>query len=168
MSPNRRQHRDGKYRDGRYSDAAPRRARPSEEGLPLIKVVGQSGSGKSTLVQFLRQMGYNARPVSQEHSHIPNLWQQFDRPLFLIYLSVNEAAARARRPNSDINPVAMNEELARLSHAREHADLRVDTSDLSAADVAKLALTFLQRHNVRHADGPLPPISPTGAPRRSA
>ena len=48
--------------------------------LPLIKVVGISASGKSTLVKALRQRGYRARPVSQEHSNVPSLWQQFEEP----------------------------------------------------------------------------------------
>ena len=67
--------------------------------LPLNKVVGVSASGKSTLVAGLRQAGYYARPVSQEHSHLPDLWQQFDRGRVLIYLDNDLESQRQRRPD---------------------------------------------------------------------
>ena len=54
--------------------------------LPVIKVVGVSAGGKSTLVRLLRERGYDARAVSQEHSEVPTLWKQFEPPRVLIYL----------------------------------------------------------------------------------
>ena len=51
--------------------------------LPVIKVVGVSAGGKSTLVRALREHGYDARAVSQEHSHSATLWKQFDVPRVL-------------------------------------------------------------------------------------
>jgi len=140
----------------------------SDELLPLIKVVGTSGSGKSTLVAGLRKRGYNARPVSQEHSDVPDLWQQFDRPFVLIYLHADLAAQQARRPGSASGEESFRQEQRRLAHARRAADLRIDTSALTVQNVLELAAIFLDHVRVRHADHPLGPIPLTGSATLSA
>ena len=71
---------------------------PSERPLPLIKVVGISAAGKSTLVQALRQLGYDAKPISQEHSYIPTLWRRFSLAHLLLYLDNDLVGQRRRRP----------------------------------------------------------------------
>jgi RNase adaptor protein for sRNA GlmZ degradation len=129
-------------------------------------VVGISGSGKSTLVRALRAAGYDARPVSQEHSKVPSLWQQFDRPLYLIYLHANVEDQQARRPDVTWSVAAHQEEVLRLSHAREHADLRIDTSALAAEGVYRVASTFLARQRVRRANHPLEALPATGSAAR--
>ena len=138
----------------------------SELPLPLIKVVGISASGKSTLVAILRQAGYNARPVSQEHSYIPDLWDQFEHPFVLISLNVDIDAQRRRRPDVTWEHSAHHQERARLANAADHADLQVDTSQIPAEEVSKIVLTFLSRIKVRHQTEPLPPLSSTGSARR--
>jgi RNase adaptor protein for sRNA GlmZ degradation len=134
--------------------------------LPLIKVVGVSGSGKSTLVEGLRGHGYNARPVSQEHSSIPNLWQQFDRPYSLIYLHVDLEAKRNRRPDITWTAEDLNLEERRLAHARDHADLRLNTSALSPHAVLELTLLYLRSTNTKHAGFALPHLPRTGSAQR--
>jgi hypothetical protein len=138
-------------------------ALPKSRRLPLIKVVGVSASGKSTLVAGLRQAGYDARPVSQEHSNVPDLWRQFEPPRYLIYLSVSLDSQQLRRP--DVTWTASNRrtEEARLAHAREHADLRIDTTHFSARDVLRLACTDLRRRRISHAAVPLAPVLATGS-----
>lgn len=141
------------------------------KALPIIKVVGMSASGKSTLVKRLRALGYDARPVSQEHSNIPTLWQHFDQPAYdnphwLIYLDARLACQRARRPDVSWTPKWHQTEQSRLGHARGRADFRVDTSDMTPAAVAEVVLIFLRRHQIEHADEALPPITPTGGGRR--
>jgi predicted ATPase len=143
-------------------------ATKKDNRLPLIKVVGTSGSGKSTLVAGLRKLGFNARPVSQEHSDVPDLWQQFDRPFILIYLHADLAAQQARRPGSAAAEESFRQERRRLAHARRAADLRIDTSALTAKDVLELAVIFLDHVRVTHADHPLGPIPLTGSATRSA
>ena len=139
--------------------------------LPLIKIVGMSASGKSTLVKGLRAAGYDARPVSQEHSNIPDLWRQFDasdygKPMWLIYLDASLDSQRARRPDVSWDEKWWRIEQARLQHARAHADLRIDTSAMSPLQVLDLALLFLQDRGVVHANDPLPPVAPTGGVRK--
>ena len=131
--------------------------------LPLIKIVGISGSGKSTLVHALRQAGYNARPISQEHSNVHDLWQQFDRATLLIYLNTSEASQHSRRPDVTWDAAAFQDEKNRLAHAWDHADLRIDTAGLTPAAVLQVALAYLTRRKIRHANGPLLPIPATGS-----
>ncbi|HRW06634.1 MAG TPA: hypothetical protein P5121_16130 [Caldilineaceae bacterium] len=131
--------------------------------LPLIKVVGISASGKSTLVKALRQRGYRARPVSQEHSNVPSLWQQFEEPEILIHLDIVLEAQQKRRPDVSWDQRALREEKARLAEAQGHANLKINTSDQTSESVLKIALTFLKQERVRHADHPLPPIRATGS-----
>lgn len=131
--------------------------------LPVIKVVGVSASGKSTLVQALRQAGYDARPVSQEHSHLPDLWQRFDRPLYLIVLDADLPAQLARRPDVPWSVENLTEERNRLAHAIAHADLHINTSAMAAEQVLAVARAFLEHHRVAHATTPLPPVAATGS-----
>ena len=135
----------------------------ASQNLPVIKVVGTSGSGKSTLVACLRPRGFDARPVSQEHSDIHDLWQRFDRPFVLIHLSVSPAQQQARRPGRSWKYVDLLQEEMRLAHAREAADLRVDTSEFDAQHVCDLVVTFLHEIGVREADDPLGPVRATGS-----
>lgn len=145
-----------------------RPAAKQEDRLPLIKVVGASGSGKSTLVAGLRKLGYRARPVSQEHSDVPDLWQQFDRPFVVIYLYCDLATQRRRRPGSAVSPDTARIEEHRLAAARQAADLRIDSSSLTPEEVLKLAVVYLQHIRVAHAESPLGPVPLTGSASRSA
>lgn len=135
------------------------------EPLPLIKIVGTSAAGKSTLVRKLREAGYNAQPVSQEHSYVPTLWREFGKPARLIYLEIDLDGQKHRRPDVSWDRKALRGEQERLTHAREHADLRINTSEMDEAGVLQLAFTYLQHEGIRHADEPLPPITATGTAR---
>lgn len=137
----------------------------SDDNFPLIKVVGVSASGKSTLVQGLRARGYNARPVSQEHSSVPDLWQQFDKPRLLIFLDVTLDEQRRRRPDVSWSRGWHFTELNRLHHARSHADLQINTSGILPDGVLDIALVFLRHQQIDHADAPLPPLGATGTAR---
>lgn len=109
-----------------------------------VAVVGPCVSGKSEVVAALRAAGYEARHVVQEHSHAPRMWQQIAQPDVLIYLDVNYAAARARRPYITWGPERLEEQAGRLAHARDHCDLYVDTSPLSVEEVRERVFSFLR------------------------
>jgi GTPase SAR1 family protein len=134
--------------------------------LPIIKVVGMSASGKSTLVTRLRENGYDARPVSQEHSNVPDLWRQFAKPQWLIYLDASLELQQTRRPDVSWSPQWHRTEMLRLRHARAHADLLIDTSQMTSTEVADLAILFLTRQRVRSAPTALPPLGATGSARK--
>ncbi|MBW7883615.1 MAG: hypothetical protein H3C34_13445 [Caldilineaceae bacterium] len=131
--------------------------------LPLIKVVGVSASGKSTLVTALRAAGYNARPVSQEHSEVPELWKRFGFPRVLIYLDNNLEAQRERRPDVTWDEENLVNERHRLRDAQKNADLRINSAQLTAEQVLELVLAYLRSHNVRCASAPLAPLPRTGS-----
>jgi hypothetical protein len=132
------------------------------EKLPLIKVVGVSASGKSTLVSELRAAGWNARPVSQEHSDVQELWKQFGFPQILIFLDNDLECQRARRPDVSWDAENLAVERRRLRHAYEHADLRINTGSLTAGQVQEMVMAFLRARSIRCAATPLSPLPRTG------
>lgn len=134
--------------------------------LPLIKVVGISASGKSTLVQKLRQLGYNARPASQEHSQMPEMWRRIRPPDLLVYLHADLDAQRRRRPDVEWSEKWLATEKKRLAHAYRNADLFVDTSHRTPAQVLQMVQDFLQTTDIAKAEQPLPPIPETGGTTR--
>jgi deoxyadenosine/deoxycytidine kinase len=107
-----------------------------------IGVVGPCASGKTTLTAGLRRCGYDARPIAQEHSYVQNMWQRITNPDILIYLSVSYPLTIERR-RLDWTESEYAEQLHRLRHAREHADLTIDTNYLTPQGVLNQALSFL-------------------------
>jgi cytidylate kinase len=109
----------------------------------LIGVVGPCAAGKSTLIQHLTARGYNARHIAQEHSYVPDMWQRLTAPQVLIFLDVSYPVACARR-KLDWTEEDWREQQRRLRHARQHADLYVDTDRLDIQDVLQTVLGFLE------------------------
>jgi deoxyadenosine/deoxycytidine kinase len=113
-----------------------------------IAVVGVCASGKSALVKALRQAGYDARHVAQEHSYVPYMWQRIARPDFLIYLDVDFDTLTRRRRQLRFGPAELAEQVRRLAHARAHCDLYVDTSSLNMDEVRTAVFNFLQNSQI--------------------
>jgi len=113
-----------------------------QEKHPLIAVVGPCASGKSLLVQALRARGYNTREVAQEHSHVPTMWQRITQPDLLVYLDVSWTVTGRRRP-TDASADWWAELARRLRHARQHADLYINTDALTPQEVLEKTLVFL-------------------------
>ncbi|HLF74399.1 MAG TPA: hypothetical protein VI524_08640 [Anaerolineales bacterium] len=109
---------------------------------PLIGVVGPCGAGKSTLIAGLEKHGYVCRHIAQEHSHVQAMWHIITRPQLLIYLHASFPVSTARR-KLNWRQEDHDEQLRRLAHARQHADLSIDTDDLTAEQVLQRALDFL-------------------------
>ena len=110
-----------------------------------IALVGPCSSGKSTLAPVLEQIGYEVRQVAQEHSYVPNMWQRLSKPDILIYLDVDYATARARRPYTGGGSQRLAEQRQRLQHARQHCDFYLDTSDLTPVQIQQQVLDFLRK-----------------------
>jgi deoxyadenosine/deoxycytidine kinase len=107
-----------------------------------IAVVGPCASGKSTLTAALRAAGYEARMPAQEHSYVADMWRRLVDPDVLIYLDISYEALLRRRPHFGEREY-LEREKARLAHAREHADLVIDTSELAAEEVRARVLESL-------------------------
>lgn len=112
---------------------------------PLIAIVGVCAAGKSTLAAGLRSRGYNARGILQEHSYVPAMWQRITRPDILIYLDASLANVRRRRNDPGFPDDLYEQELLRLSHARAHCHLYINTDDLTTAEVLIAAVGGLSR-----------------------
>ena len=129
--------------------AAIRTSKPQAGGVNIV-VVGVCSSGKSTLVRALRDRGFHARAVSQEHSYVPALWQR-SNPDVLIYLDATVHTIRGRG-RTRWRPALLEEEHRRLQHARDHSDLYIPTDGLSPEDVASRVVTFLKNRRPAKAE----------------
>lgn len=109
-----------------------------------IGVVGPCAAGKTTLVKKLRELGYNARHIAQEHSCVPTMWKRITNPDILIYLDVNYPNTLIRK-KLDWTAQEYQEQLQRLAHAHQHADLIIDTNSLSEDEVSQLAISFIEK-----------------------
>ncbi|MCC7358192.1 MAG: hypothetical protein IT317_01865 [Anaerolineales bacterium] len=109
---------------------------------PTIGIVGPCCAGKTTLARRLQAQGFNARPIAQEHSFAPRMWQQIGHADVLVYLDVSHAVALQRRW-MNWQPADLEEQHRRLAHARAHADLYVDTDPLGIEAVLARVTAFL-------------------------
>jgi deoxyadenosine/deoxycytidine kinase len=113
-----------------------------EQKLRLV-VVGPCGTGKSALVEALRARGFNARSCAQEHSHVPDMWQRLSRPDLLIYLDAEAPTISERLRRDDFTGRVLAEQRQRLSHARQHCHLYIQTEGKTEAQVLTEVLRFL-------------------------
>lgn len=113
----------------------------------IIGIVGPCSSGKTSLVDGLIRHGVNARHIAQEHSYVPYMWQRITKPDILIFLDVSFPVSQQRRPlNWKVSD--FEEQQKRLAHARLHADLMVNTDDLSINKILKIVLDFLNEKKI--------------------
>jgi cytidylate kinase len=111
----------------------------------IIGVVGPCGAGKSSLVAGLKTHGITARHIAQEHSYVPDMWLRLTNPDVLIYLDVSYENTVVRR-KLDWTPAEYAEQLRRLRHARQYADLSLDTNPLTLEQVLDAVLTFINTY----------------------
>jgi cytidylate kinase len=110
--------------------------------IKLIGIVGPCGSGKTTLARNLEARGFSARAIAQEHSYVPTMWQKLSQPDILIFLIASYPVTCQRR-RLDWTETNYQDQLLRLRHAKEHADLCVHTDNLSAQEVLEKVLNLL-------------------------
>jgi cytidylate kinase len=115
---------------------------PDESGALIVGIVGPCSAGKTTLAGALREAGFDARHIAQEHSFAPRMWQVIGRAQVLIFLDVTYEVSQARRW-LDWQPADWEEQQRRLAHARRHADLYLQTDEMSIEAVREAVLAFL-------------------------
>lgn len=113
-----------------------------------VVVAGVCVSGKTTLVKSLRELGIDAYNVAQEHSIIKKLWNH-KNPDILIVLDVQMKTVHQRRmvPWGEDRLAVQRK---RLSDAYEHADLYIQTDDLSKDEIVQKVLEHIRRSS--HAE----------------
>lgn len=111
---------------------------------PRIVIVGVCGSGKSVLAKALREHGYNARSIAQEHSLIAGMWRAHGQPNILICLDAEAPTINARLGRNDWTPELVAEQRRRLADARRYCDLYLPTDALSEQQVLEQVLAFLR------------------------
>ncbi len=110
---------------------------------PLIGIVGVCAAGKTTLIASLIALGYNCRHIAQEHSYVKTMWKQLTNPDILVYLEASYPVTLLRR-NLDWTIQEYNEQLSRLSHARENAEIIILTDSMTAEEVSKEAQNMIK------------------------
>lgn len=114
-----------------------------DDSRPLIGIVGPCGSGKSTLIAGLEKHGYRCRHIAQEHSYVKHMWRVITNPDILIFLECSFENSTTRR-KLNWRPADHEEQQSRLSHARAHANLIIDTNIFDSENVLALALQYLK------------------------
>lgn len=109
---------------------------------PVIAIIGVCGAGKTTLVSRLKERGIECRHVAQEHSYVKDMWQRLVDPDFLVFLEVSYISTVSRR-KLNWTRQEYEEQYRRVSHAREHADLLIDTDRYSIDDEIELIMKGL-------------------------
>ena len=108
----------------------------------LIGVVGVCASGKSTLIRGLESRGYRARHIALEHSYVKDMWKRITNPDVLIFLDASYPVTVKRRQLNWLE-ADWAEQQRRLSHAREHADLTIQTDQRNVDEVLAEVLQFI-------------------------
>jgi uridine kinase len=110
---------------------------------PIIGVVGPCASGKTTLVSALRARNYQVKHIAQEHSYVKDMWKQISNPDILIYLDVSFGVSKARSGTTWTESL-FSKQVQRLKHAREHADLVIQTDTLNPQEILDLVVSSLK------------------------
>jgi cytidylate kinase len=110
-----------------------------------IGIVGPCAAGKSTLIAGLRLRGFQAKHIAQEHSYVKDMWRRLTNPDVLIYLDVSYPVSLRRR-KLDWNEAEYQVQIDRLAHARQNADLIIDTDPLQPEEVVERVLRFITAH----------------------
>jgi len=118
-------------------------AKPPSTRQLLIGVVGPCASGKSTLIAGLTRLGYRTRHIAQEHSYVKDMWQRLTNPDVLVFLDASYPTT-CRRRKLDWTEADWQEQQHRLRHARENADLYLDTDTLSAEQVLQGVVEWVE------------------------
>ena len=109
----------------------------------IIGVVGPCKAGKTVLKRNLEKHGLTVRHIAQEHSFVQDMWRKIAKPDILIYLAVSYQTTIARSSLS-WNQAEYDEQIRRLTHARENADLVIDTDPLTPQQIVTQVIGFLE------------------------
>lgn len=117
---------------------------------PSIAIVGVCAAGKSTLAKGLKELGYKAHSIPQEHSVVRRLWERLHpQTNVLIMLDARFETTKQRRPSISYGPERLEEQRRRLAMAREQCHLYLPTDDLSIEQVRQTVVNWLEARKER-------------------
>jgi thymidylate kinase len=109
----------------------------------LLGIVGPCSAGKSTLIGRFQKQGFVCRHIAQEHSYVPEMWLKIVNPRVLIYLDVTYEISLQRK-HLNLTPQEFEEQIKRLSHARQNAQIYLHTDPYSAEEVFRVVMASLE------------------------
>lgn len=117
---------------------------PPQSKDVVIGLVGPCKSGKTLLKRGLVDQGFKVKHIAQEHSYVKEMWKKIANPDVLIYL---EASYPTTLERSTLNwsQAEYDQQIIRLEHAYQNADLIIDTNNRSPGEVLKAALKFIEK-----------------------
>jgi hypothetical protein len=124
---------------------------PPSQSQPLVGIVGVCASGKSTLISGLEAQGIRSKHIAQEHSFVKDMWKRLTNPDILVFLDASYPVTLKRR-QFNWTESDWAEQQRRLMHAREHADLIINTNDLTIEQVLQLVVSFVSSNSVTNQD----------------
>ena len=107
-----------------------------------IAVVGVCASGKTTLVKGLKDAGYGAYNVAQEHSGIHNFWNKHHPDILVMIDATLPAIKRRRRVYWDQERLDVQHK--RLADAKAHANLFIQTDAYNADEVREQVIDYIE------------------------
>ena len=108
-----------------------------------IAIVGVCASGKTTLVAGLREAGYDAYNVAQEHSCVHNFWAKKNPDLVVMIDATLPAIHKRRLVYWGEDRLVTQHK--RLADAKAHADLYIPTDELDAEAVRQKVIEFIDK-----------------------
>ena len=114
-----------------------------------IASVGVCASGKTTLVAGLREAGYDAYNVAQEHSCVHNFWAKKNPDLVVMIDATLPAIHKRRLVYWGEDRLVTQHK--RLADAKAHADLYIQTDELDAEAVRQKVIEFIENYQREHA-----------------
>jgi uridine kinase len=108
----------------------------------IIGIVGPCKSGKTTLKRGLEEQGYNSKHIAQEHSYVKDMWRKIANPDILVFLDASFETTLLRS-NLSWSLAEYQTQLMRLSHARQHADIIVQTDEKNPEEILDEVLASL-------------------------
>jgi len=116
-----------------------------------IAIVGVCASGKTTLVKGLKDAGYDAYNVAQEHSGIHNFWNKH-HPDILVMIDATLPAIKKRRLVF-WDQERLDVQHKRLADAKEHANLFIQTDAYTADEVREQVIDYVETWKKNQTEG---------------
>lgn len=116
-----------------------------------IAIVGVCASGKTTLVKGLKDAGYDAYNVAQEHSGLHNFWNKH-HPDILVMIDATLPAIKKRRLVF-WDQERLDVQHKRLADAKEHANLFIQTDAYTADEVREQVIDYIETWKKNQTEG---------------